>query len=87
MATKMAMARVMKVAGDKESKGSKAMAMATRVAGKQTATAKKRAMSMATREVDEEEDNGKGNKSNDNGDKEGLGKEEVEGKQGQQPQQ
>jgi hypothetical protein len=38
------MVTAMRVAGDKESKGSKAMAMATGVMGKRTATATKRTM-------------------------------------------
>ncbi len=43
------MEMTMRVAGDKEGKGSKAMAMATRVAGERMATATKRAMAMKTR--------------------------------------
>ncbi len=39
----------MRVVGNKESKGGKAMAMATRVVGEQTAMATKRAMAMKTR--------------------------------------
>ncbi len=41
------MAKAMRVAGDNEGKGGKAMAMATKIAGKWTATATKRAMVMA----------------------------------------
>jgi hypothetical protein len=65
-----------RVAGNKEDKGSKAMAMAmaTRVAGKPMATATKRTMAMATREAGEEEGNGKGNKSNGDGEEDGNGK-------------
>ncbi len=44
-----AMTKVMRVAGDEEGEGSKAMVMATRMAGKWTATATKRAMTMARR--------------------------------------
>ncbi len=43
------MVMVMRVAGDEEGKGNKAMVMATRIAGKWTATATKRVMVMATR--------------------------------------
>ncbi len=39
----------MRVAGDAEGKGGKAMATATRVAGEQTATATKRVMATKTR--------------------------------------
>ncbi len=68
------MAMAMRVAGDKEGTHSKAMAMATMVVGKQTATAMKRAMATKMREVGKEEGNGKGNKSNGNGNKDGDGK-------------
>ena len=44
-----AMMMAMRVAGNKEGKDSKATVMATRMAGKWTATATKRAMAMATR--------------------------------------
>jgi hypothetical protein len=40
---------VMRVVGDKEGKGGKVMAMATRIAGKQTAMVTKRVMVMAMR--------------------------------------
>jgi hypothetical protein len=63
----------MRVAGDKEGGGGKVMAMATRVAGKRTATAMKRSMAMKTREVGNEEGNRNGGKSNSNG------KEEADG--------
>ncbi len=52
----------MRVAGDGEGEGGKAMAMAKRVAGKLTVTAMKRAMAMKTREAGEEEGNDKGSK-------------------------
>jgi hypothetical protein len=67
----------MRVVGVKEGEGDKAMAMATRVAGKQTATATTRAMVTKTREVGEEEGNDKGCKSG------GNGKESSDGKQQQ----
>ncbi len=51
---------VIRVAGKEEGKGGKAMALATRVAGEQMATATKRAMATKTREAGEEEGNGKG---------------------------
>jgi hypothetical protein len=61
MATKMVMAMARRVAGNKESKGRNAMATATRVASKQTATVTKRVMARATREeVGKEEGDGKG---------------------------
>ncbi len=47
------MAMAMRAVGDKEGKGDKAMATATRIAGEWTATATKMAMVMATRVVDE----------------------------------
>jgi hypothetical protein len=46
--------RVMRGACDKEGKGSKAMSMVTRMVGKWTAMAMKRAMAMATRVVGEQ---------------------------------
>jgi hypothetical protein len=55
------MALAMRVAGNNEGKGGKAMAMATRVADELMAMATK------TREAGKEEVNGKGNKSNGNG--------------------
>jgi hypothetical protein len=41
--------KVMRVAGDQEGEDGKAMAMATRMAGKWTVTARKRAMAMVMR--------------------------------------
>ncbi len=64
------MATAMRVAGDKEGEGNKAMVMATRIAGEWTATATKRAMVTATRVwasdgkgdgKGDEEDDGDGN--------------------------
>ena len=70
----------MRVAGIKEGEGGKAMAMATRVAGKQTAMAMTREMVTKTKEAGEEEGNGKGGKSN------GDSKESSDGeRRGQQP--
>jgi hypothetical protein len=63
----------MRVAGNEEDKGSKAMAMALRVVGKQTATATKRVMATKTRETSKEEGNGKGGNSNDDGKEDGNG--------------
>jgi hypothetical protein len=71
-----AMAMVIRVAGNNEGEGGKAMAMATRVSGKRTVTAKKRAMATKTREVGEEEGNGKGGKSDGNCVKDGNGKQQ-----------
>ncbi len=45
----MAMVKVMRVVDDEEGENGKAMAMATRMAGKWTVTARKRAMAMATK--------------------------------------
>ncbi len=44
-----AMVKVMRVAGDEESEGGKAMVMATRMPDKWTVMARKRAVAMATR--------------------------------------
>jgi hypothetical protein len=57
----------MRVASKEEGKGGKAMAMATRVAGKWTVMVTNRAMATKTREAGKEEGNGKGNKSNGDG--------------------
>ncbi len=67
-------ATAMRVAGIKEGNGSKAIAMATRVAGKQTVIATTRGMLTKTKEAGEEEGNGKGSKSDGNGKKDGNGK-------------
>jgi hypothetical protein len=68
----------MRVVGIKEGEGSKVMAIATRLTGKQTATMMTRAMVTKTKEVGEEEGNGKGGKSD------GYGKESGNGKQQRQ---
>jgi hypothetical protein len=70
------MVTAMRVAGNEEGEGGKAISTATRVAGKRTAMATKRAMTMKTRETSEEEGNGKGGKSNGDGEEEGNGKED-----------
>jgi hypothetical protein len=57
-------ATAMRMAGDKEGKGGKAMAMAGMVAGKRMEMTMKRAMATKTREAGKEEGNGKGSKSN-----------------------
>jgi hypothetical protein len=49
-----AIAMAMRVVGDKEGKGDKAMAKATRIASEWTATATKRAMVTATRVADKQ---------------------------------
>jgi hypothetical protein len=64
----------MRVVGIEEGKGSKAMAMATRVAGEQTATVMARVMGMKTKEAGEEEGDGKGGKSNGNDKEDGNDK-------------
>jgi hypothetical protein len=48
--------------------------MATRVAGKRTATAQTRVMVTKTKEAGEEEGNDKGGKSNGNGEEDSTGK-------------
>jgi hypothetical protein len=63
----------MRVAGVEEGKGGKAMVMATRVAGKWTATARMRAMVTKTKEAGEEEGNGKGGKSDGDGEEDSDG--------------
>jgi hypothetical protein len=68
---------VMKVAGNKEGKGGKAMGMATRMAGEPTVMLTKSAMAMKTREVGDEEGIGRGKKSS------GDGKDDSDGEQGQ----
>ncbi len=72
----------MRVAGVEEGEGSKAMAMAiaTRMAGEQTATAMMRVMVTKTIETGAEEGNSKGGKSNGDGD----GKESSNGKRWRQ---
>jgi hypothetical protein len=45
------MAKAVRVVGDKEGEGGKAMAMATRIAGEWTVTSTKRALVTATRVV------------------------------------
>ncbi len=78
----------MRVAGNEEGEGGKAMAMATRVAGQRTATATRREMAKATWEVGEEEGNGKSNKSNIGGkeDKDGEQQRQQPGRQQRQQQ-
>jgi hypothetical protein len=67
----------MRVEGEKESEGGKAIAMATQAAGEQTATLTNRAMAMKTREAGKEEGNGKkGSKSDGNGEEDGDGKQQ-----------
>jgi hypothetical protein len=64
----------MGMAGKEEGKGGKVMATATRVAGEQMATLTKRAMATKMGEVDKEEGNSKGGKSDDDGQEDGNGK-------------
>ncbi len=70
------MAMVMRVAGNEEGKGGKAIAMVTRVAGERTAMLMKSAMAMKTRELSNEKGIGRGGKSS------GDGKEDGNGEQG-----
>jgi hypothetical protein len=72
-------ATAMRVAGVEEGKGGKAMTMATRVAGEQTAMATMRAMMTKMKEVGEEEGNGKGGKSNGKGKEYGNDKKDGDG--------
>ncbi len=67
------MAMVMRVAGNKEGKGSKAMAMATRVAGERTAMLTKSAMATKTREVSDEKGTSRGGKSSGDGEEHSNG--------------
>ncbi len=68
------MAMVMRVAGNEEGEGGKAMAMATRVAGERTAMLMKIAMATKTREVGDEKGIGRGGKSSGDGEEDGDGK-------------
>ncbi len=68
------MAMAMRVAGDEEGEGGKAMAMATRVAGERMAKLTKIAMATRTRKVGNEEGIGRGGKSNGDGKEDGNGK-------------
>ncbi len=68
------MAMVIRVAGNEEGEGGKAMAMATRVAGERTAMLTKSAMVTKTREVSDEKGIGRGGKSSGNGEEDGDGK-------------
>jgi hypothetical protein len=63
----------MRVVGEEEGKGGKAMALATRVAGERMVTATKRVMVTKMREADKEEGNCKGGKSDGNGKEDGKG--------------
>jgi hypothetical protein len=67
----------MRVVSEDEGEGGKAMAIATRAAGEQTATLTKRAIAMKTREACKKEGNGKkGSKSNGNGKEDGDGEQQ-----------
>jgi hypothetical protein len=68
------MSTAMRVAGKEEGEGRKAMAIATKVAGKWTAMATKKAMATKTREAGEEKGNGKGAKCDGDGKEDGNGK-------------
>jgi hypothetical protein len=74
-----AIVTAMRVVGNREGKGGKAMAMGTRVAGKRMPTATMRAMVTKTREAGNKEGNGKGGKSNGNGEEEGNSKKDSNG--------
>jgi hypothetical protein len=65
---------VMRVAGNEEGEGGKAMAMATRVAGERTAMLTKSTMGTKTREVGNEKGIGRGSKSSGDGKEDGDGK-------------
>jgi hypothetical protein len=67
------MAMVMRVAGNEEGKGGKAMAMVTRVAGERMGMLTKSAMAMKIREVSDEKGIGRGGKSRGNGEEDGDG--------------
>jgi hypothetical protein len=73
------MVTAMRVAGCKKGEGGKAMAMATRVAGKWAVMATQRAMATKTREAGKEEGNSRGGKSNDDGEEESNGEKDGNG--------
>jgi hypothetical protein len=67
------MAMVMRVAGNEEGEGGKAMTMATSVAGDRTALLAKSAMATKTRKVGDEKGIGRGGKSSGDGKEDGDG--------------
>ncbi len=67
------MAMVMRVVGNEEGEGGKAMAMATMVAGERMAMLTKSVMATKTREVSNEKGIGRGGKSSGNGEEDGNG--------------
>ena len=71
-----AMETTMRVAGNEEGEGGKAMAMATRVAGERTAMLMKSAMATKTRDVSDEKGIGRGGKSSGDGEEDGDGKQQ-----------
>jgi hypothetical protein len=73
------MVTAMRVVGNKEGEGDKVMAMATRVVGKQMALATEKTMAIKMREAGKKEGNGKGGKSNDDGEEEGNDEEDGNG--------
>ncbi len=77
--TARAMVMALRVGCDKENKGGKAMATATRVTGEPAVTATRRAMATAMIEAGEEEGNGKGGKSDGDDDEEGDDEEDGNG--------
>ncbi len=68
------MMMAMRVVGKGEGKGGKAMAVASRVAGEQTAILTKSAMATKKRKVGQEEGIGRGSKSDGDRKKDGNGK-------------
>jgi hypothetical protein len=70
------MAMVIRVAGNEEGEGGKAMAMATRVAGERTAMLTKSAMATKSRQVSDEKGIGRGGKSSGDGEEDGNGKQQ-----------
>ncbi len=70
------MALAIRVAGEEEGEGGRAMGMVIKVVGEWTATAMKRVTVTKMKEVGKEEGNGKGVKSNGNGKDGGDGKQQ-----------
>jgi hypothetical protein len=70
------MVMVMRVAGNEEGEGGKAMAMAARVAGERTEMLTKSAMATKTREVSNEKGIGRGGKSSGDGKEDGDGEQQ-----------
>jgi hypothetical protein len=71
-----AMTIAMRVVGEEDGEGGKAIALATRVVGEWMATATKRAMATKMREAGKDDGNCKGGKTNGEGKKDGNSKQQ-----------